>query len=676
MRHLASLAQAGLTHVHLLPVFDIATIDEDKSTWLSPAGDLASYPPDSEQQQAAVMAVADRDGFNWGYDPWHYTVPEGSYSTDPDGPARIREFREMVAGLSGIGLRVVMDVVYNHTNAAGQNDKSVLDRIVPGYYHRLNADGNVETSTCCQNTATEHDMMEKLMVDSVVTWAKYYKVDGFRFDIMGHHMKRNMLAVRAALDALTLAADGVDGKKVYVYGEGWNFGEVANNARGEQATQLNMAGTGIGTFNDRLRDGARGGGPFSGLQEQGFLTGLYYDPNSTNQGSAADQLATLLHRTDWIRSGMAGGLAEFELVDSQGNLVEAREIDYNGQPTGYTADPQEIINYVEAHDNETLFDAIALKAPVTATMADRVRMQNLGMDLLAFGQGIPFFHAGVELLRSKSLDRNSYNSGDWFNKLDFTFQDNNFGVGLPPAPDNQNNWPVMKPLLANTALQPSPEDIQRAYHHFREVLMIRRSSPLFRLRTAEQIEDRLEFTNTGPGQIPGVIAFTLADTDGTVDRRHKMIVVVINANDQPQSVPASVFPCPGLTLHPVLANSADPVVRLATYDATSCTFQVPGRTSVVFWQVRPAAEQLVLLQQDVTNLVNSGVLNNGQGNALLAKLRAAAQQVDRGNTTPAINQIGAFLEQVEDFLAEGLLTADQAAALTDAAEGILEALGA
>src|SRR6185436_2224211 len=118
MRHLASLSLAGLTHVHLLPAFDIATIDEDKSQWQKPAGDLASFPPDSEEQQARVMAVAGQDGFNWGYDPWHYTVPEGSYSTDPDGPARIREFREMVQGLDQIGLRVVMDVVYNHTNAA------------------------------------------------------------------------------------------------------------------------------------------------------------------------------------------------------------------------------------------------------------------------------------------------------------------------------------------------------------------------------------------------------------------------------------------------------------------------------------------------------------------------------------------------------------------------------
>ncbi|PYQ18727.1 MAG: DUF3372 domain-containing protein, partial [Acidobacteria bacterium] len=165
--------------------------------------------------------------------------------------------------------------------------QSVLDRVVPGYYHRLDADGNVETSSCCQNTASEHNMMEKLLIDSVLTWARAYKVDGFRFDIMGHHMNRNMVKLRQALDALTPAADGVEGTKVYVYGEGWNFGEVANNARGVNATQANMAGTGIGTFNDRIRDGARGGGPFGGRQEQGYLTGLFYDPNATNQGSPA-----------------------------------------------------------------------------------------------------------------------------------------------------------------------------------------------------------------------------------------------------------------------------------------------------------------------------------------------------------------------------------------------------
>ncbi len=156
-------------------------------------GRAGTHPPDSDQQQAAITAAEDLDGFNWGYDPFHYTTPEGSYATNPDGPTRIVEFREMVQALNQMGLRVVMDVVYNHTNAAGQDDKSVLDRIVPGYYHRLNDTGQVETSTCCQNTASEHNMMEKLMVDSLLTWATEYKVDAFRFDLMGHHSLANML---------------------------------------------------------------------------------------------------------------------------------------------------------------------------------------------------------------------------------------------------------------------------------------------------------------------------------------------------------------------------------------------------------------------------------------------------------------------------------------------------
>lgn len=170
MRHLRSLASAGLTHIQLLPVFDFASVDEDKSTWQSvDTAVLRALPPDSEWQAHAVEAIQNADGYNWGYDPYHYTVPEGSYSTDPQGSARILEFREMVQALNSLGLWVVMDVVYNHTTAYGQTEKSVLDRIVPGYYHRRNARGEVETSSCCPNTATEHAMMRKLMVDSLVT---------------------------------------------------------------------------------------------------------------------------------------------------------------------------------------------------------------------------------------------------------------------------------------------------------------------------------------------------------------------------------------------------------------------------------------------------------------------------------------------------------------------------
>jgi pullulanase-type alpha-1,6-glucosidase len=675
MRHLRSLAAAGLTHVHLLPVFDIATIDEDKANWQEPAGDLSSFPPDSEEQQARVSAVADLDGFNWGYDPWHYTVPEGSYSTDPDGPTRIVEFREMVQALNRNGLRVVMDVVYNHTNSAGQNPMSVLDRIVPGYYHRLNADGNIETSTCCQNTASEFNMMEKLLVDSAVTWAREYKVDGFRFDLMGHHMKRNLLKLRAALDALTLEEDGVDGSKIYLYGEGWNFGEVADNARGVQATQANMAGTGIGTFSDRLRDGVRGGGPFSGIQEQGFLTGLWYDPNATDQGSAQDQRNRLLLLSDWIRVGLAGNLADYTLEDRNGNIVEGREIDYNGQPAGYTADPQENISYIEAHDNETLFDTIQFKAPVETSMDERVRMQNLGMSIVGFGQGIPFYHAGVELLRSKSLDRNSYNSGDWFNKLDFTYQTNNWGVGLPPARDNQANWPIMRPLLADPDLAAESSDILDAYAHFQEVLAIRKSTPLFRLRTAEEIEEMVRFHNTGPDQIPGLIVMSVADEDGAVDRAHDLLVVVLNAADETRSFQTPELEDRPLVLHPIQAASADPVVRTASFEGSFGAFSVPARTAAVFWTYRPAADQIRLLIADVNALAASGALSGGRANGLKAKLQAALKQAERGNTTPAIHQLEAFAIQVHVLQVQGFLTPEVAQELIDHANLAIERLG-
>ena len=290
MRHLRELAEAGLNTVHLLPVNDIATIEEDRARQLEPQCDLPSMPPDSEEQQACVTAVASRDGFNWGYDPLHYTTPEGSYAVDPDGPGRTREFRQMVQGLNGAGLRVVLDVVYNHTPASGQDSKSILDRIVPGYYQRLSLTGQVETSTCCANTATEHVMMEKLMIDSVLTWAREYKVDGFRFDLMGHQPKESMEKLRRGLDRLTIKRDGVDGKRIYIYGEGWNFGEVANNPRFVQATQQNMAGTGIGTFNDRLRDAVRGGGPFDETRaSKGFASGLCTDPNGDPVNGTVDE---------------------------------------------------------------------------------------------------------------------------------------------------------------------------------------------------------------------------------------------------------------------------------------------------------------------------------------------------------------------------------------------------
>jgi pullulanase-type alpha-1,6-glucosidase len=674
--HLEQLVDAGLTHLHLLPVFDIATINENKAEWQEPdPAVLATYPPDSEMQQAALNPIRDDDGFNWGYDPFHYTVPEGSYSTHPDGVTRIIEFREMVKALNEMGLRVVVDVVYNHTNAAGQAEKSVLDKVVPGYYHRLNDKGAVETSTCCANTASEHNMMEKLMIDSLVTWAKEYKVDAFRFDLMGHHMKSNILNVRAALDALTLEKDGVDGKSIYLYGEGWNFGEVADNARGVNATQFNMAGTGIGTFNDRSRDAVRGIGPFDSgmtlLQRQGFANGSFYDSKPTVTASEAQQKATLLLQTDQVRVGMAGNLANYQFIDRNGNLVTGAQVDYNGSPAGYNLDPQEDITYISKHDNQTLFDINVYAAPQDTSMADRVRIQNVGLSTVILGQGVPFLHAGSELLRSKSLDRDSYNSGDWFNKLDFTYLDNNFGVGLPPAWANESNWPVMRPFLADPNLKPSQQYIELMRDMFNELLEIRYSSKLFRLETAEDVQARVAFHNTGPTQLPGLIVMSLSDKiSPDLDPTYESMVVLVNANDEQQVFRSDDFKGKKLMLHFVQRTSVDPVVKTAKFNARTGTFTVPGRTTVVFVEYEHPKVRLTNLIADVRALEMQGALNQGQANSLVTKLQTAIKRIDTKQPAQAAAQLGSFINQVRDLMNAGVLTPDQAWPLMDTASDI------
>jgi pullulanase-type alpha-1,6-glucosidase len=582
MKHLATLGLAGVTHVHLLPAFDFATTNEDKTAWQSPSFDvLAAFPPDSPDQQALVAASADRDGFNWGYDPLHYNVPEGSYATDADGSGRVLEFREMVQSLNQSGLRVVMDVVYNHTNSAGQNPNSILDKLVPGYYHRLNGDGVVLGESCCADTATEHAMMEKLMVDSIVLWAKHYKVDGFRFDIMGFHLKSNLLKVRAALDALTPGKDGIDGKSIYVYGEGWNFGVMANNGRGVNAIQVNMAGTGIGSFSDRIRDAVRGGGPFSPRRDQGFATGLYVEPNGTFGGSAADAKAELLRLTDLVKLGLAGNLASYEFVDRFGNTLPGSSVDYFGMPGAYGVQPEDTIQYIGVHDDPDWFDAMNLKLNSTVPRADRIRMHRLGLSIVALSQGVPFFMAGDEILRSKSADRNSYNSGDWFNRIDWTLKSNNWGVGLPPANGNQEDWSIIGPALADPNLKPGAQDIQNTFRHMLEMLVIRKTSKLFRLRSAEEIRKSVSFYNNGPDQVPGLIVERIRNTDRFC-LGASQAVVLVNATPEPQSFTESTFRKQPLLLHPVQAYSQDAVVRGSRFDRRTGTFTVPARTTAVF----------------------------------------------------------------------------------------------
>jgi pullulanase len=574
MRHLRGLAQAGVTDVHLLPVFDFASTPE--TGCITPT--IPNAAPDSDAQQAAAGLARGTDCFNWGYDPWHFNAPEGSYASNADdGAARIREFRAMVMALNLSGLRVGMDVVYNHTSASGQNDKSVLDRIVPGYYQRLNAAGDIERSTCCENTATENRMMGKLMIDSVKQWATQYRIDSFRFDLMGHQPRAVMEKLR---DDVSAAA----GRPIQLIGEGWNFGEVANGTRFVQASQLSLNGSGIGTFSDRARDHVRGGSGFDSgvslLRNQGYINGLYYDDNGSGGNKSRNDL---MWSADVIKVGLAGSIRDYVMKTHWDATLRLDQIDYGGQPAGYVVDPQEVVNYVENHDNWTLFDNNALKLPTTTSREDRARVQILGAAINSFSQGVAYFHAGVDTLRSKSLDRNSYDSGDWFNRIDWSYKDNGFGAGLPPQGDNGDNWSVMGPLLANAQIKPTEVETRWTRGAFRDLMKIRASSRLFRLRTADEIKQRLAFRNTGSTQVPTVLAAHL-DGSGYPGAGFREVLYFINVDKVGQTLTIPEEAGKQYRLHPVHTayDAADRRAAAATYDRTSGRFTVPPRTAVVF----------------------------------------------------------------------------------------------
>jgi pullulanase len=581
MRHLHALGQAGITDVHLLPVFDIATIPERGC--VTPA--IPAAAPDSDAQQAASSAVAAKDCFNWGYDPYHFNAPEGSYATDPDdGAGRVREFRAMVQALHAAGLRVGMDMVYNHTTSSGQAPASVLDRIVPGYYQRLDANGKVERSTCCDNTATEHRMMAKLMIESAALWAKRYRIDSFRFDLMGHQP-------RAAMERLQHAVDDAAGRHIPLIGEGWNFGEIANGARFVQASQLSLNDSGIATFSDRARDALRGGGCCDSgealIAGQGLLSGLGYAPNAMNtlaDGRGKEQREALGRAADMARIGLAGTLRGVRMTTFDGDNKRLADVDYAGQPAGYAAQPGEVVNYVENHDNPTLFDILALKLPRDTTREDRARVQLLGAAFVAFSQGIAYYHAGIEVLRSKSLDRNSFDSGDWFNRLDWTYTDNGFGAGLPLARDNGKDWALLKPVLADASIKPRPEDIAWMRDVFNDLLRIRRSSTLFRMRTANDVETRLSFRNVGLQQNPVVIAvhFDGANYGGA---GFKEVLYFLNVSPEMQTLTLREEKGKTYALHPVqrAPDAADTrPMREAHYDVRSGRFTIPARSAVVY----------------------------------------------------------------------------------------------
>ncbi len=607
IEHLKTLQEAGLNTIHLLPAYDIGTVNEfkdrrvglhstvgqacaliDQNADFCTAADpdqtllelLQSYDPNTGDAQDLVEAINEVDDFNWGYDPVHYTVPEGSYAVDPMGAARITEFRSMVQRLHGLGFRVVMDVVYNHTYQSGLNDKSVLDKIVPNYYHRLHPEtGQIETSTCCENTATEHVMMGKLMTDSLAAWAQHYKIDGFRFDLMGHQPRDLMLRAREAVRAVD--------PDTYFYGEGWNFGEVVNNARFRQASQLELPGTDIGTFTDRLRDAVRGGSSFVSGDDlrkgQGLVNGILTAPNELAPPQDETRQTYDIYM-DQVRTGLAGNLADFAFTGQSGSPVTGKDIPYGGAPAGYAADPADTINYVSKHDNQTLWDNNQYRIPFDTPAETRMRMQMLALSYPLYAQGIPFLHMGGEFMRSKAFLRDSYNFGHWFNAVDFSKQNNNYNAGLPPSIKDKANWDIITRLrAANSGRdQVTPDLIADASGMFMDMLAVRSGSALFSLPTQGDIQSRIRFLAAGERQQTGLLVMAIDDGhhDNSLidlDPGASEMIIIFNHSPARQNFAMDTT---DLALHPRLQNGADETVKTSLINAERVS--VPAWTTAVF----------------------------------------------------------------------------------------------
>ncbi|WP_291515803.1 pullulanase-type alpha-1,6-glucosidase [Bdellovibrio sp. ArHS] len=583
VQHLKELAQAGLTHVHLLPFNDFGSVSERKSEWTN----YEDASSNLQEPQSLIGGMRASDPFNWGYDPVHYFTPDGSYAVDPDGVTRIKEVRHMVAALNGLGLRVIQDVVFNHTYQGGAEPYSVFDKIVPLYYYRVDDEGRTFKSSCCNDTASEHRMMEKLMIDSVLHWARAYKLDGFRFDLMSFHSRSTMTKIREAVRNLTLQYDGVDGHKILLYGEGWSFGSFHDGNPQEAMTIENSYGMQYGFFNDRLRDAVRGGTTSAAEKsDQGFATGLYFDFNQepANRNTPIhleDQKGKLLHLGDVIKVGLAGNIADFEFKEHLGHVIRSHDLKFRGAPVAFAKEALETVNYVSAHDGYGLWDAVQAKAPFynrnrspnTASSEERRRMHQLAMAIPLLGQGLPFIESGTELLRSKNGDQDSYDSGDFFNRIDWQGQTNYWGAGLPPAWKNLNDWSFWQPRLSAPEMKVSPEQIQRTKEYFKGLLRVRQSSPLFKLNTQEAISQHLSFIDNQTAAEPGLIAMLLQN-------EHEALLILFNASHE-----ARTFSNESLRhnwkLHPLFDEAVDPLLSQVVLQPAQKIVQIPGRTTVI-----------------------------------------------------------------------------------------------
>ena len=405
------LKELGITHLHLLPTFDHRSIDETR---------------------------LDKPQYNWGYDPQNYNTPEGSYSSDPySAEIRVEEFKKMVMELHKAGIRVVMDVVYNHTGATAD---SHLNLAVPDYYYRQNKDGGFSNGSGCGNElASERSMVRKMMVDSVKYWAEEYHIDGFRFDLMALHDITTMKEIRTTLDEVD--------ESILIYGEGWTGGDTPLSSE-EQALKVNTVKYGdlqIAAFSDDMRDAIKG------------------------------------HVFEDTTPGFVNGFNGLEDVIKFGIVASTKndQVEYTGGPNQYSGygttawanQPYQTVNYASAHDNLTLWDKLQTTNP-DATEEELLAMNKMSAALVLTSQGIPFFQAGEEIARTKvnedgSFNHNSYNAPDSVNKFDWTRK----------------------------------EEYNDLFEYYKGLITLRKAHKSFRMNSTNDIQEGLNFLNVNASNV-------------------------------------------------------------------------------------------------------------------------------------------------------------------------------
>ncbi len=471
IEHLKSL---GVNAIHILPSYDYGSVDEtriDEDLYMEqayahlPEGVTPARPDFSPQ-------------YNWGYDPVNYNVPEGSYSTNPYDPtSRIREFKQMVQALHKAGIRVILDVVYNHTYDI---EHSNFQRTYPDYYYRKTADGQYSNGSGCGNeTASEQPLMRRFMIESVKHWINEYHIDGFRFDLMGVHDIETMNQIRKAVDEID--------PTIFIYGEGWSAGQCAypQEKLGMKANIGQMPR--IAAFSDEIRDALRG--PFSDDTKGAFLAGLPGHEES-------------------LKFGIVGAISHPQ--------IDMSKVNYSQKP--WALEPTQMISYVSCHDDMCLVDRLCASVPGISgktgesgetgrsgkiDISELIRLDLLAQTAVFTSQGVPFMLAGEEMLRDKKGVHNSFESPDSINRIDWT---------------NKEKYP-------------------QVFEYYKNLIQLRRNHPAFRLGSAELVRRHLEFLETPSC----VVAFRLKDHAGGDRWNNIIVILNGNKEPQTVKIPQGSY---------------------------------------------------------------------------------------------------------------------------------------